>query len=395
MSGKTNLPRWVLLADMIAALFAIAFAWILVSTYPSLAVHSRPGLSYFDVIFYGFYTLLTLAGIALNGDYTFSKRYSRLTDISVVMKSALISFAIMVCSAFILGDFVLTEIYDFSRPGILAMITLFISVLIFIRLMAHNMQIRAFGRGSWRKKMVIIGAGPAGVDLYKHLSAKQWLGVKCVGFIDEHATASPVTEVPLLGKVEDLQRVVMEKDVQEVVIALAPEEHAIMERIVNYGVRGNVKLRIIPDSFAYPYSKLDIQEYDGLAMIDVKQPSLDAMHSGLKRVIDVWLALFLLIFDLPLMIPIFITIRLTSKGPAIYRQTRLGKDGDPFVMMKFRSMFVGAEEMREQLKRHNEAEGAMFKMKEDPRITRFGKFIRRTSLDELPQLINILQVQQN
>ncbi len=99
------------------------------------------------------------------------------------MKSTLISFAIMVCSAFIPEDFVHTEIYDFSRPGIIAMITLFISGLIFIRLMAHNMQIRAFRRGSWRKKMVIIGAGPAGVNL---------------------------------------QGAVMEHDVEEVVIALAP-----------------------------------------------------------------------------------------------------------------------------------------------------------------------------
>lgn len=330
MSGKTSLPRWVFLADVVAGLFAMAFAWILVSTYPSLAVHDRQELAYFDMLFYVWYAVLTLFGIALGGDYISSKRYSRLTDISVVLKSALVSFAILVCTAF-----VLTEAYGFSRPGIFAMITVFISGLTLIRLVAHNSQVRAFGRGSWRKKMVIIGAGPAGVDLYKHLSAKQWLGVKCVGFIDEQATASPVPEVPLLGKVEDLQRVVMEKDVQEVVIALAPEEHATMERIVNNGVRRNVKSLIIPDSFAYPYGKLDIQEYDGLAMIDVKQPSLDAMHSGLKRVIDVWLALFLLIFDLPLMIPIFIMIRLTSKGPAIYRQTRLGKDGDPFVMMKF------------------------------------------------------------
>jgi len=391
MSGKSSLPRWVLLADILAGLLAAALAWFLVETYPSLAVHSRANLSLFDIMFYCSFVVLTLTGIALNGDYVSGKRYSRLVDVSQVIKAAFISFALLVCSAFVLEDFVLSESYEFSRPGIFIMVSVFAMVLLVIRLVAHHTQIRLFVSGAWRKKMVIIGAGPAGVDVYEHLKAKSWLGVKCIGFIDEHATASPVVEVPLLGRVADLSRLVQEEQVEEVVIALPPEDRSLMEQIVNNGVRRDVKVRIIPDSFAYPYSNLDIQEYDGLAMINVKQPSLDAMHNGLKRFMDIVLALLLLIFNLPLMMLIFVMIHLTSKGPAIYRQTRLGKDGKSFEMMKFRSMFVGADEMREELKRRNEAAGAMFKMKEDPRITRFGQFIRKTSLDELPQLINILK----
>lgn len=391
MSGKSSLSRWVLLADILAGMFAVAFAWFMVSNYPSLSVHSRSELALIDILFYCSFVALTLTGIALNGDYVASKRYSRLVDVSQVIKSVFISFAMLVCSAFVLEDFVLSESYEFSRPGILIMVSSFVTVLLVIRLVAHHAQIRQFDTGTWRKKMVIVGAGPAGVDLFDHLSAKNWLGVKCVGFVDEHAKVSPVETVPLLGRVADLPRLVLEEKIEEIVIALPPEEHSLMEQIVNNGVRRDVKVRIIPDSFAYPYSNLDIQEYDGLAMIDVKQPSLDAMHNGLKRLMDIIIALLLLIFDLPLMIPIFVMIHLTSKGPAIYKQTRLGKDGKPFEMMKFRSMFVGAHELREDLKRRNEASGAMFKMKEDPRITRFGRFIRKTSLDELPQLINILK----
>ncbi len=391
MTHKSKLPRWVLAADILAALVAILSTFLLVRAYPTLSVHSRENLSAFDIILYCSFVFLSLSAMAFGGDYRSLKRYSRLVDAFHVLKGTLMCFALMICIAFLVEEFVLQEINDFSRPGIFIMLVTFEFLLITIRLVAHHEQIRAFDSGAWRKKMIIIGAGEQGADLYDHLSRKNWLGVKCIGFVDEHATASPVAEVPLLGKVEDLPTLIAEKDIEEVVIALPPEEHSLMERIVNNGVRKDVKLRIIPDSFAYPYSKLDIQEYDGLAMIDVKQPSLDAMHSGAKRVMDVTLAVFLLILDLPLMIPIFLLVRLTSKGPAIFSQTRMGKDGKPFEMLKFRSMFLGAHEMREELKRKNEAAGAMFKMKEDPRVTGFGRFIRRTSLDELPQLINILK----
>ena len=391
MSGKSRLPRLVLLADVLAGIFATSLTWFFVSGISAFAVHSRDDLSVFDIMFYASFVLLTLTGVWLGGDYVSQKRYSRLADISLVLKSGLVAFALLVCSAFILEDFFFAKHDNFSRPGIIIMVTTFMASLLVIRLIAHNSQIKLFGRGGWLKKMVIVGAGPEAVDLYHHLQTKDWLGVKCVGFVDEKAQVSPVADLPLLGKVADLTRLVQEREVGEIVIALPPEDHALMEKIVNNGVRRNVKVRIIPDSFAYPYSNLNIQEYDGLAMIDVRQPSLDAMHRGLKRFIDISFALALIIIDLPLMIPIVIMIRMTSKGPAIFRQTRLGKDGEPFEMMKFRSMYVDAPELREKLIRRNEASGAMFKMKEDPRITSFGRFIRRTSLDELPQLFNILR----
>ena len=206
MSGKSRLPRLVLLADILAGVFATLLPWFLVRAYPSFAVHSRNNLSIFDLMFYVSFVLLTLTGILMGGDYHSQKRYSRLTDISLVIKSALVAFAMLVGSAFILEDFVFAEYDDFSRPGIIVMITTFLTLLIVIRLVAHNSQIKLFGQGAWRKKMVIVGAGPEAVDLYQHLHTKNWLGVKCVGFVDETAKASPIDELPLLGKVADLPR---------------------------------------------------------------------------------------------------------------------------------------------------------------------------------------------
>jgi len=379
------------LIDIMAGLCAIFFAFLIVRIEPSLAVHGNVSLNSLDYIFYVSFVVMTLTSIALGGDYLVSKRYSRLTDISLVLRSAVIAFVLLVSSAFVLEDFIFSEYYEFSRPGILILTVSFTFMLLTIRLVAHHTQAHLFGTGSWRRKMVIVGAGPQGVEVYRHLKAKNWLGVKCIGFIDQNALKSPVEDAPLLGRVEDLSTVVIDQDVEEIVIALPPEEHVLMERIVNNGVRRDVKVRIIPDSFAYPYSDIDIQEYDGLAMIDVKQTNLDAMHSGLKRLMDIVLAIIMLIIHSPLWAVTVILIRVTSKGPALYRQTRLGKDGEAFEMLKFRSMVEGAHEMRNDLKRSNEASGPIFKMKEDPRITRIGRLLRRTSLDELPQFLNVLQ----
>lgn len=391
MPGKSTLPRWVLLIDIIVGGFAVVFAWTIVSRYPGLAVHSHTGPSFLDIMFYVSFVVITLTGIAVNGDYEPERRYSRLVEMNLVLRSCVISFVLLVSSAFVLEDFIIPELYEFSRLGIIILSITFATLLIMVRIGAHYAETRIFGHGNWRRRMVIVGAGPEGLGVFQHLKSKDWLGVKCVGFVDPALTVSPVPEAPLLGNVEDLAAVVKSHGVEEVVIALPPSDHEIMEGIVNSSVRQDVKLRIIPDSFAYAYSHVDIQEYDGLAMIDVKQPNLAAMHSGLKRMIDIGLALLLLVFSSILMLMITAIIWLTSKGPAIYRQTRLGKDGNSFEMMKFRSMVVGAHKQRARLKKKNEASGPIFKIKEDPRTTRFGRIIRRSSLDELPQLLNVLR----
>ena len=110
-----------------------------------------------------------------------------------------------------------------------------------------------------------------------------------------------------------------------------------------------------------------------------------------KRILDFTVSLIALIILSPLLLIISILIATTSKGPVIFKQDRVGKDGKIFKMYKFRSMVVNAEELKEQLEKHNEMNGPMFKIKNDPRITKIGRFIRKTSIDELPQLINVLK----
>ncbi|MHB1389938.1 MAG: sugar transferase [Thermoleophilia bacterium] len=391
MPGKSTLPRWVLLVDILAGAFTVYFTWILVSAHPDLVARSHVSPSFMDVMFYVSFVVITLTNIALNGDYEPEKRYSRLADIDVVIRSCVIAFVLLVSSAFLLEDFIITDLHVFSRPGIILISLVYALLLMSIRVGAHYAQTRIFGHGKWRRRIIIVGAGPEGLGVFQHMTTKDWLGVKCVGFVDPSLSVSPVSGAPMLGTIEDLPDVIKSNEVDEIIIALSPADHEIMEGIVNSGIRQDVKVRIIPDSFAYAYSQVDIQEYDGLAMIDVKQPNLAAMQDGLKRVMDIGLAIILLVINSGLMLIVGIIIRLTSKGPVIYTQRRLGKNGNSFEMMKFRSMVVGAHDQRARLTGKNEATGPIFKMKDDPRTTRFGRFIRRTSLDELPQLLNVLR----
>lgn len=110
-----------------------------------------------------------------------------------------------------------------------------------------------------------------------------------------------------------------------------------------------------------------------------------------KRGMDVGISLLGILFTLPLWIMIALFIKVDSKGPVIFRQVRVGKKGRPFILYKFRSMHVGAQEMKEKLKHLSEVEGPIFKIKDDPRVTRIGRFLRKSTLDELPQLLNVLK----
>jgi exopolysaccharide biosynthesis polyprenyl glycosylphosphotransferase len=147
----------------------------------------------------------------------------------------------------------------------------------------------------------------------------------------------------------------------------------------------------VPDLFQMTLSRMSVTEMGGIPLIGIKREPISPVALIVKRVVDVAFALCLLIFTAPLMGLIVLVIKLDSPGPVLFRQARVGKAGRPFTLYKFRSMAVGAEEQKELLRNLNEADGPLFKIKADPRVTRLGRFLRRLSLDELPQFYNVLR----
>jgi len=137
--------------------------------------------------------------------------------------------------------------------------------------------------------------------------------------------------------------------------------------------------------------RISIRPVAGLPLLHIEEPELSGTRRVMKGVFDRVVAGLIILFALPVLVGLGIAVRLTSRGPALFRQTRVGRDGSHFTMFKFRSMYVDAEERKKELESRNErAEGLLFKMRDDPRVTRVGKFLRKWSLDELPQLINVL-----
>jgi exopolysaccharide biosynthesis polyprenyl glycosylphosphotransferase len=206
---------------------------------------------------------------------------------------------------------------------------------------------------------------------------------------------SLIGELDLSGGSVDLPRLrelLDETEVRNVILAgaerLGDEEFLDLLRSVRLR---KVKLRVVPGVVTLLKSRPVLSEYRGVPLFEVGYPRLDNTQRSLKRLLDVTGSLFGLILLSPLLLTVAALIKLTSPGPVLFRQKRVGADEKVFICYMFRSMYEDAEARQEELEAMNEADGAVFKIKNDPRITPIGRFVRRWSIDELPQLINVLK----
>jgi len=179
--------------------------------------------------------------------------------------------------------------------------------------------------------------------------------------------------------------------VDEVIITLPWNYHRRILHVLRECARRQVAARLVPDLFQMSLSRVEVGDLGGVPLIEIKEIAFSRAEVAFKRVVDVVGAALGLMLGAPIFGLIALAIKLDSKGPAFFKQVRVGKDHQQFNCYKFRSMRVGAEEELESLRDQNEADGPIFKMRDDPRRTRVGRFLRRISLDELPQLINVLR----
>ncbi|MHB0858880.1 MAG: undecaprenyl-phosphate glucose phosphotransferase [Anaerolineae bacterium] len=229
-------------------------------------------------------------------------------------------------------------------------------------------------------RMLLVGTGEiAHMILQKTLQSPQ-LGYKVVGFIDGQGSRKDIGGIPVLGGRADLSRILREQDVQEVVIALPDASHGELLDLIAACETERATVRIFPDLFQIIASELRIGDLDGLPLLTVRDVALQGWKLSIKRMLDLVGSAIGLVFVSPLLLLIAVLVKLDSSGPAFYSQERVGLDGKPFPMLKFRSMRVDAEVVA----------GPQWAVADDPRRTRLGTLLRKTSLDELPQLINVL-----
>ncbi|MFZ2052216.1 MAG: sugar transferase [Solirubrobacteraceae bacterium] len=247
-------------------------------------------------------------------------------------------------------------------------------------------------RSHRRQRTLIIGSGVVACQVVERLEHFPHLSLEPIGLLDDdvHVEVSP--DLPLLGRLDDLQSVIAAHDVDRVIVAFTRSGHDELLRCIRVCWDSDVAIDIVPRLFEFLDGARAIDQVGGLPLLSITAPQLSRSAQAVKRVSDVVLSLVALTLACPLLLLVAILIKLDSRGPVFFAQRRVGRGGRPFRIYKYRSMFLDADERkREYMKLNDVGDGVMFKIHDDPRVTRVGRLLRKTSIDELPQLFNVLR----
>ncbi|MDX1415563.1 MAG: sugar transferase [Candidatus Promineifilaceae bacterium] len=294
-------------------------------------------------------------------------------------------FAALLCA----GLFFLT-FREFSRWLFFTFLVINVTFLISWRLIARLLW-RLSNAPAANRRVLIVGAGNLGNRVAQMIEEHKWTGLSFIGYLDDMSEESGPPDVKVLGNIDDARRVVQEKQINDVVITLPQNAYRKVNDLVLEMRDLPVLMRVVPDYYSLSLYQASVEDFAGVPMINLRDPALNPVQRLIKRTFDLIIGGIVTLLISPLLAIVALAIRLDSEGPVIFRQQRVGENGRLFAMYKFRSMIVGAEELQEEQETYDEHGNLLFKREDDPRVTRVGRFIRRTSLDELPQLFNVLQ----
>jgi exopolysaccharide biosynthesis polyprenyl glycosylphosphotransferase len=358
-----------------------------------LAVLIRPALSALPLVrpltniqlassIYFIIPLLWLATFLLLSVYD-PKRSYRLTDelqnVTLAVSLAALLFAGLLYLWF----------REFSRWLFLLFILLDLLLLLGWRL-ALRLTFRLYRSPGAERTVLVVGAGRVGRRVGQMIQQHNWIGLHLVGYLDDDLQKND-DENQVLGKVRDVRVVVQQRQIDDVVIALPQRAYGQVNKLVLALHDLPVNVRVVPDYFSLALYRATVEEFGGVPMINLRDPALNAVQRLLKRLFDLLITSLVLFFIFPVIIVIVLAIKLDSSGPAVFCQERVGESGRIFGMYKFRTMINGAENMQDEINELNGDGKIIHKKVDDPRVTRIGRFLRRTSLDELPQLFNVLK----
>lgn len=265
----------------------------------------------------------------------------------------------------------------------------------YILLLAWRLVYRLASRagvlqGSNARRVLIVGAGVIGRELEEQICTYRNLGIEVVGFLDDDPKKR-ITNHQVIGRLDDVRSVIHQEQIDEVVIALPPRAYMKVNRLVARLHSLPVKVWLIPDYFHLALHKAGVEEFAGIPVLDLRAPALNDYQRMVKRAFDLAIVFFFLPPTLIVMAAIGLAIWLESGRPIFFRQQRVGENGRLFEIIKFRTMVTNAEQLRYVVERVDEEGRLIHKIPDDPRVTRLGHFLRQTSMDELPQIINVLR----
>jgi exopolysaccharide biosynthesis polyprenyl glycosylphosphotransferase len=278
---------------------------------------------------------------------------------------------------------------DVPRGIVLSTILLVTASLSLRRLLYRLLLYRRYVHGVGMRNVLIVGTGPEACALQKYLGTVRRLGYSFKGFVAV-GQASCVQEDEVVGSLETLFQHVRQLFVDEIFFSV-PCEHQTMQTVLEQARDLGVDLRLIPNTYNGLGWNHPVEYLGQFLTVPLHCGQVREVSLFLKRVFDLAFSAMVLALSSPVLLAIAIAIRLDSPGPALYRAERIGKKGRVFPCYKFRTMVRDAEKLRAQLLERNERDGVLFKVSNDPRITRLGRFLRKYSLDELPQFLNVLR----
>jgi len=279
--------------------------------------------------------------------------------------------------------FFLQETY-FARTFVISYTLLLALFLILERFALRRLLNYLRKKGKNQRSVLIIGAGEVGVNFFNKIMQNKHFGYKLVGFLDDHQ--KPFLNGEYLGSIDNLDNILSKKYVDDVIVALPNYATDALEKVIKTCENHTTRVRIIPDYFKFSSGKFEITMFDQFPMISVRSEKLNEIHWRLvKRAFDTAFTLFLFVTLFWWLWGIIaIAIKLTSKGPVFFKQDRWGRNNRYIKCYKFRSMVTESRNV-------NKKGEYLQATKDDPRITKIGKFLRKTNLDELPQFINVLK----
>lgn len=388
-SRRAGAARLLPLIDIVLINLAFLISYLvryrLEFPYPVLPQYDAPFWPYLP--YAALLTLLCLLTYRIDGLYEFSRTRRWFEELYRIGSGTTIAILVVMAITFALQPLV------YSR-GMLILAALLIVILLGLaRLIDQAVRVLRHRQGKGVDRVLVIGMGELGRSVARGIMVDPLLGYLLVGYIDDdpEKAAGRLGRIPGLGRVDDLGRVISEQHIDEVIVTLPSAYHRRILQIIEDCESENVRVRVVPDVFQQRMTRLDVDTLNGIPLIGPREDRLSHEAVLLKRAIDLVVASLALPFIALIALILLVAIRLDDGGPLFFRHRRVGRDGREFDLYKFRSMVVGAEQLLEGLKQHNETGGPTFKMTDDPRVTRVGRFIRAASIDELPQFLNVLR----
>jgi exopolysaccharide biosynthesis polyprenyl glycosylphosphotransferase len=382
---------WVQLAYVMTDMLLVLFDFILVAKLRWFG--GRGGGSPFDVMFslfgsgvpphYLSFLVLYAPLVALfchtQALYHTARDRSRLDETLAVAKAVCFATVLLTASIYASG------VHTISRLVVWGSAVLNIVTLSTWRLWKRGMVERRVAAGVGVKNVLIIGAGKAGREVASYLDQNKQLGWVVRGFIDQNHATNP----RVLGRIEDLSTIARAQFVDEIIITISSMQR-LVKQVILEAKRNNLDIKLIPRMYGAYGGRATLEHMGGIPVMSLYGEPVPLLARLAKRLFDVIGALFGLVALSPLLMAIAVLIKCDSTGPVFYRSRRVGKKGKLFVCYKFRTMVTNADSLKDSLRYLNEREGVIFKITNDPRITRVGRLLRKYSLDEFPQLWNVL-----